>query len=150
MKKIIIYGLIAIVVIFVFIQLIPYGKDHINPPVVQEPNWDSPQTREMAQQACFDCHSNETTWPWYSNIAPVSWMVYQDTIEGRETLNFSEWSPGRYAEAGEEAMEVVLEGQMPPAKYLPTHPEARLTQAERQLLADGLARSLGGGKELGD
>jgi hypothetical protein len=143
-KKILVIGLIAVVAIFVLIQLVPYGKDHTNPPVVQEPNWDSPQTRELAVRACFDCHSNETVWPWYSNIAPVSWMVYNDTMEGRERLNFSEWAPGRYGEGAEEAPEIVLEGEMPPAKYFPTHPEARLTAEERQALAQGLANTLSG------
>ena len=54
------------------IQLLPYGRDHTNPPVVAEPLWDSPQTRALAKRACFDCHSNETIWPWYTNVAPVS------------------------------------------------------------------------------
>jgi hypothetical protein len=70
-------------------------------------------------------------------------MVYNDTIEGREHLNFSEWGMGRQGEKAEEMSEVVLEGEMPPAKYFPTHPEARLTAAERQALAQGLANTLG-------
>ncbi len=144
-KKILVIGAISLIAIFLLIQLLPYGKNHTNPPVVQEPNWDSPQTRELAARACFDCHSNQTVWPWYSKIAPVSWMVYRDTMEGREALNFSEWNPNRFEDAVEEAAEVVLEGEMPPAKYFPTHPEARLTSAERQILADGLIITLGGG-----
>jgi len=144
-KKILVIGAISLIAIFLLIQLFPYGKNHTNPPVVQEPNWDSPQTRELAVRACFDCHSNQTVWPWYSKIAPVSWMVYRDTMEGREALNFSEWDPNRFEDAVEEAAEVVLEGEMPPAKYFPTHPEARLTSAERQILADGLIKTLGGG-----
>jgi mono/diheme cytochrome c family protein len=144
-KKILIIGGISILVIFALIQLVPYGKEHTNPPILQEPNWDSPQTRALAIRACYDCHSNETVWPWYSNIAPVSWMVYRDTMEGREALNFSEWNPNRFEDAVEEAAEVVLEGEMPPAKYFPTHPEARLTTAERQQLANGLMNTLGGG-----
>ena len=143
-KKILVIGGIAIVAIFLLIQLVPYGRDHTNPPVVQEPNWDSPQTRALAKRACFDCHSNETVWPWYSNIAPVSWLVYRDTAEGREFLNFSEWGSGRSREAAEESPEIVLEGEMPPVQYLPTHPDARLTDAEKQALAAGLVKSLGG------
>ena len=84
-------GLGIVVVMGLLIQVIPYGHDHTNPPVVNEPNWDSPQTREITKRACFDCHSNETVWPWYSNIAPVSWLVYRDVSDGREHLNFSEW-----------------------------------------------------------
>ena len=60
-----------------------------NPPVVSEPKWDSPQTRTLAKRACFDCHSNETVWPWYSNVPPISWLVVSDTVRGRASLNFS-------------------------------------------------------------
>ena len=77
LKKIILIIIVVAVGGFLLIQLVPFGRDHTNPPVVQEPNWDSPATRELAQRACFDCHSNETVWPWYSNIAPVSWLVAQ-------------------------------------------------------------------------
>ncbi|HEY5650870.1 MAG TPA: heme-binding domain-containing protein, partial [Acidimicrobiia bacterium] len=84
-------SLVAVAAVAVAIQLVPYGRNHSNPPVVQEPAWDSQQTRELAVAACFDCHSNETEWPWYSNIAPVSWALQRDVDEGREELNFSEW-----------------------------------------------------------
>lgn len=122
------------------IQLIPYGRAHDNPPVVAEPAWDSAQTRELAARACFDCHSNETSWPWYSNVAPVSWLVQYDIDEGRQQLNFSEWN--RRQEGGE-AVETVRERSMPPRSYLLTHPSARLTDAELAMLADGLAATLG-------
>jgi hypothetical protein len=62
----------------VLIQLVPFGRDHTNPVVTAEPRWDSPVTRELADRACFDCHSNETEWPWYAGVAPVSWLVYRD------------------------------------------------------------------------
>jgi hypothetical protein len=75
---------------FTAIQLVPFGHDHANPAVVKEPAWPDPQTRQLAQRACFDCHSNQTSWPWYSNIAPVSWLVQRDVLEGRQRLNFSE------------------------------------------------------------
>src|ERR1700674_2739250 len=85
-------GLVAIaVVLFGLIQLVPIGVSVTNPPVVSEPNWDSPQTRALAQRACFDCHSNETIWPWYSRVAPVSWLLASDVIQGRSRLNFSTW-----------------------------------------------------------
>lgn len=138
LKKIIIWGAIIIVGGFVLIQLVPYGRNHTNPPVTSEPNWDSTQTRELAQRACFDCHSNETQWPWYSNIAPVSWLVYNDTVEGRQYLNFSTWNEGGKGREPGEAIEAVSEGQMPPQIFLTMHPEARLTPAERQALIDGL------------
>ncbi|NJN66821.1 MAG: heme-binding domain-containing protein [Chloroflexaceae bacterium] len=66
-----------------------------NPPVIAEPSWDSSQTRELAQRACFDCHSNETRWPLYSRFAPVSYFINGHVIEGRERLNFSEWGMRR-------------------------------------------------------
>jgi len=67
----------VLVGLLVVIQFVPYGRAHTNPPVAQEPIWDSPQTRELARRACFDCHSNETMWPWYSNIAPISWIAHK-------------------------------------------------------------------------
>ncbi len=117
--------------LFVLIQFIPYGHDHSNPPVLQEPDWDA-QTRAIAKKACFDCHSNEVVWPWYSNVAPVSWLVQSDVEEGRSRLNFSEWGSRRMET--DEIGELVAEGEMPPTKYLIMHPDANLTNAERQIL----------------
>ncbi len=141
MKRIITITVVGLMALFVLIQLIPYGRQHTNPPVVQEPNWDSPQIRELAQRACFDCHSNETIWSWYSNVAPVSWLVQRDVDEGRRHLNFSNW--GRIHEA-DEIPEVVIEGEMPPAQFLIMHPEARLAQAERDALISGLQATFRG------
>jgi mono/diheme cytochrome c family protein len=143
-RKFVLITLAALAAVFLLLQLVPYGRAHDNPPVVAEPNWDSPQTRQLAQQACFDCHSNETEWPWYSNIAPVSWLVQRHVVEGREHLNFSDWNQshdehGHAGHEAEEMSEVVLEGEMPLRSFLLTHPEARLTDAERAVLADGLA-----------
>ena len=124
------------------IQLVPYGRDHSNPPLTSEPPWDSPTTRALAKQACFDCHSNETEWPAYASIAPVSWLVQHDVSEGRAVLNFSEWQ--RPQEEAAEASEEVLEREMPPAAYLLMHSQARLESADRDRLAQGLAKTLGG------
>ena len=107
-----------------------------NPPVAQEPAWDSPQTRELAQRACFDCHSNETVWPWYSRIIPVAWLIRRDVDEGRRRLDFSDWRSGR-RETGEIG-EVVAEGSMPPFYYVMIHPTAKLSQAEQAALQQGL------------
>ena len=68
----ILFGLLGT---FVAIQLVPYGRDHTNPPIAGEPAWDAPATRTLVKQACFDCHSNETKWPLYASIAPASWLV---------------------------------------------------------------------------
>lgn len=155
LRRILLLVLAVLAAGFLLIQVVPYGRAHDNPPVGQEPNWDSPQTRELAVRACYDCHSNTTVWPWYSNIAPVSWLVQHDVDEGREHLNFSTWNQSP-AERGEEEEgeeteelgEVVQEGEMPPSNYLLTHPEARLTNDERAALAAGLqataAQTVGG------
>lgn len=123
------------------IQLVPYGRDHTNPPVLAEPAWDSPETAGLADRACYDCHSNRTVWPWYSNVAPVSWFVYRDVINGREELNFSEM--GRKDNETDKAAETVEDSEMPPFRYTVNHPEARLDDAERRALVEGLRRTLG-------
>lgn len=136
------WSLGALLVLLLAMQLVPYGRDHTNPPVVAEPTWDSPETRALFVRACADCHSNQTVWPWYSNIAPVSWLVAHDVEEGRAKFNVSMW--GQQRNEGDEAAETVREGEMPLKIYLPTHPEARLTPAERERLIAGLAATFGG------
>ena len=130
----------VVVGLFAFVQIIPYGRAHTNPPTIQEPPWDSPRTRELAVRACFDCHSNQTKWPWYAEVAPMSWSVQLDVEAGRSVLNFSEWNRSyalaRYA--GQRTRERV----MPPFKYMKAHPEADLTPAEREELARGLDATL--------
>jgi hypothetical protein len=121
---------------FVLIQFIPYGRDHSAPPVTAEPAWDSAETRALAQAACFDCHSNETEWPWYTSVAPMSWLTQHDVDEGRATLNFSEWD--RPQPGADEMGEVLAEGEMPPWYYALLHSGARLSDQERQRLIDGL------------
>ena len=135
--KILLWFLLAAVAI----QLVPFGHTHTNPPQTQEPAWDSPQTRDFVRRACFDCHSNATTWPWYSNIAPVSWLVQNDVDGGRQHLNFTEWNlPQRHAK---DIVEKIKSGEMPPKVYLPMHPAARLTDAEKQALIAGAEKTFG-------
>ncbi len=112
-----------------------------------ERSWDAAQTRDLAVRACFDCHSNETVWPWYSNIAPVSWAVQRDVDGGRDKLNFSEW---HLEHEGDEAAETVRDRSMPPRQYLFMHPEARLSDTELDALAAGLAATLGDRKRDGE
>jgi hypothetical protein len=127
--------------ILVAIQLVPFGHSHANPPITQEPRWDSPQTRALVRRACFDCHSNETVWPWYSNVAPFSWLNQRDVNDGRRHLNFSTWgTPQKHA--GDVANQLRLD-KMPLWFYLPLHPAARLTSAEKQELIEGAEMSLG-------
>jgi mono/diheme cytochrome c family protein len=136
------WALGSLLVLLLALQLVPYGRDHTNPPVVAEPAWDSPETRALFVRACADCHSNQTVWPWYSNVAPVSWLVAHDVEEGRAKFNVSMW--GQQRNEGDEAAEAVREGEMPMKIYLPTHPEARLTPTEREQLIAGLTATFGG------
>ena len=132
--------LIGLGVIVLVIQVVPYGRDHTNPALRVEPAWDTPHTRELAVRACFDCHSNETVWPWYSNIAPISWLIEWDVQKGRKKLNLSE--SNRRQEEAPESAGTVRKGSMPPWYY----PWGRLSQAERQDLIRGLEVTLGSGK----
>ncbi len=158
MCRIILWVVVALVALFVVIQILPIGRNHTNPAVVAEPQWDSPQTRELAARACFDCHSNETVWPWYSNVAPVSWLIAHDVDEGRSKLNLSEWGAvrgeggegdeedereGGEREGGEgdEVADLVRSGEMPPWYFLLLHPNAKLTDAEKEALINGLQAS---------
>ncbi len=138
--------LLALVVLAVLIQFVPYGRDHTNPKVLAEPKWDSPQTRTLFMRACGDCHSNETKWPWYSNIAPLSWGIYRHVVEGREHFNVSVWGLQKKNE-GDEAAEEVEEDEMPLASYLLLHPEARLNKDEKRALIQGLRRTFGSEEE---
>ncbi len=128
---------LAAVALFVIAQLVPYGRSHTNPPVLAEPSWNAPQTRVLAQTACFDCHSNLTIWKWYSNIAPVSWLVYRDVQGGRSALNFSEWN--RPQDGAGDAIDTIASGSMPPWFYVIIHPKAGLSAADKQTLMQGLA-----------
>jgi hypothetical protein len=138
--KIILYFFIAGIAIFVLFQFLPYGRDHINPPKSSEPIWDSPQTRQLAKEHCFQCHSNETEWPWYSNIAPASWLIYKDVAEGRQRLNFSEWdrNPGQL----EEIVGSIQEGEMPPIQYWLAHPDSLLSASQKQQFIQGLQNTI--------
>ena len=139
LKWIVIIGIVG----FIGLQFIPYNRNHTNPPVVSEPNWDSQATKDIAVRACYDCHSNETVWPWYSNIAPVSWLIQRDVDSGRRHLNFSDWANSREKQ---EIVEVISGGYMPPSQYLLMHPEAKLTDAEKQAFIDGIKATIAGGQ----
>jgi heme-binding protein len=132
---------IALVVVLVAIQLVPYGRRHTNPPARVEPQWDAPVTRALAVRACYDCHSNETIWPWYSRVAPMSWLAQRDVDEGRRKVNFSEWD--RSQKEAPESAKAVRKGEMPPWFYVALHPDARLTAEETQALIAGLEATLG-------
>jgi hypothetical protein len=128
---------IVIVVILVGIQFVPVERT--NPPVTHQVKWDNPKTYDYAKRACYDCHSNETVWPWYSKVAPVSWLVAHDVEEGRRHLNFS---TGKLDDAHESAEEV-SEGKMPLDKYVFLHSEAAFSEQEKQEFIEGLKRTFG-------
>lgn len=142
----------ALLVLFVgwlVLQLFPLDMD--NPPVRREPNWDSPQTRELAKTSCFDCHSNETEWPWYSHIAPVRFLIWNDVRSGRGEMNFSDWD-NRSRSVGE-IIEVIQTGRMPPDIYTLMHSNAKLSSDERDALSVGIRETLAqteGSAENGD
>ena len=140
LKKIVVAIILVVALGFIALQLIPYGHAHTNPPVTGEPKWDSPQTRELAKRACFDCHSNETVWRWYSYIAPVSWLIQNDVDKGRSRMNFSQWNLPQRETRG--AARQVEGGEMPPPQYLLLHPSANLSPQEKQSLIQGLNASL--------
>jgi mono/diheme cytochrome c family protein len=121
--------------LFAAIQFVPYGRDHTNPPVTQAAAFGPGAGLDIARGTCFDCHSNETTWPVYSNVAPMSWLIQRDVDEGRATLNFSEWNRPQETK---DLLEVVRDGEMPPRNYTLLHPDARLTDEERATLIAAL------------
>lgn len=129
-------ALLVGVVVLAAIQLVPYGRDHSNPPVVQTAPWPDERAAEVFAQSCAACHSNETDWPWYSHVAPMSWLVHRDVVEGRDEMNVSRWDD----DAGEadDAIEVIADGSMPPLRYVLAHPSARLTDEEARILVDAL------------
>lgn len=128
--------LIVVLVVLVLMQLIPVDRN--NPPVTRNIHWDSPRTAGLVQRACMDCHSNETKWPWYSYVAPISWYVAHDVHEGRRHVNFSQ--AGKKIK-WDHCVDEVEEGDMPLAEYMWIHASARLTHTEREELAGGFERT---------
>ncbi|MGE0827403.1 MAG: heme-binding domain-containing protein [Candidatus Binatia bacterium] len=132
--KVIRWAIAGLLIVFILIQLVPV--DRTNPPVETEIAVPT-NVRAILRQACYDCHSNETVWPWYSKVAPVSWLVVHDVQEGREALNFSTWN--RYTTKQQvkkmkESWEETAEGEMPPWFYLAVHRDAGLSADEHAVL----------------
>ena len=135
MRRLLVWVCGAVVVLFVALQFIPSART--NPPVEFEAEWDSPRTRDLFYRACADCHSHETRWPWYSGVAPVSWLIANHVREGRRDMNVS--MPDEVDVT--EAVAQIRNGEMPPADYRLVHPEARLTDAEKTELISGLKKT---------
>ena len=140
LKRLVLILIGGAIVLFLLMQLIPFGHNRTNPPVVSEPNWSSPQARALVKEHCFQCHSNETNWTWYSNIAPGSWLIAYDVIKGRQEFNFSDWNnhPGKL----EKMVEAIQEGEMPPIQYWIVHPSSRMNEQQKQELIDALRSSI--------
>ena len=143
-RKILLRAGLGLFAVAVLLQLVPYGRDHTNPPVTQDAPWPDGRARELATAACYDCHSNQTRWPLQSLVAPFSWMTARDVEQGRDKLNFSTWDQDD-GEA-DDAADAVADATMPPRRYVLAHPDAALSDAERQILVDALeAMDRGGG-----
>ena len=128
--------LIVLTVIIIGIQFIPVERS--NPPVTGK--IDAPSNvLSILKTSCFDCHSNETIWPWYSYIAPVSFLVSADVNNARKRVNFSEWDKyddEKRAKKLNAIIEDVEEGEMPLSKYTLIHPDAKMDQVKIKILKD--------------
>ncbi len=138
---------LIVLAIFVAIQFVPV--DRSNPPVETEIEA-SETALSVFKRACYDCHSNQTDWPWYGYVAPVSWIVSGHVDHARQHLNFTTWN--RYdaeerLEKIEEVWEEVEEGAMPPGYYTPMHSEARLSDADRAAIEAWVSAQLQGTSE---
>ncbi len=156
LKKILRWTGIIVAAVFILIQF--RQPDRSNPPTDQSMTIAAqaeftPPVSKLLTTSCFDCHSNETHWPWYSYVAPVSWLVADDVRKGRGNLNFSDW--GKYTKSKRvlklgEIYEEVSKGDMPLQEYLYIHKDARLTAADRDSITDWTERvrdKLTGGEE---
>jgi hypothetical protein len=138
-KKILLWAIGGAVVVFILIQFVPYGRtSHSNPPATNPFTWTDPKAETIAKTSCYDCHSNQTEWWWATNIAPMSWLVQNDVDGARAAFNFSEWAGLPSVAELREA----IDGEMPPVQYTLIHPDAKLTDAEKQTLVAGYEASL--------
>ena len=132
------FKLFISIILFIFVVIQFFGPERTNPKVepsrsVQSLTQIPPDVLTTLKRACYDCHSNETTWPAYSYVAPVSWLVIKDVNDGRSHINFSEWaqySPKKVTKALEEICEEVQEKRMPLPIYLLMHSDAKLSDTE--------------------
>ena len=138
------YAVFVLILLLVAIQFVQ--PERVNPPVDPRSAFEtvanpSPQLAGLVRRACYDCHSHSTVWPWYSKIAPVSWLVADDVNEGRRHLNFSQWnllSPDMSRTRLKEACQEARKESMPLWNYRLMHPEARLTDEDIRILCAGV------------
>jgi hypothetical protein len=136
-RRFLIVVAVILLIAFVTIQFVN-RPERTNPPVNSANVLRAPRNIEpILRRSCYDCHSNETKWPWYSGIAPMSWTLAHDVEEGRDELNFSEWntySESRQRHLLEEICEAVKKGEMPLKGYTFAHPSAKLTIEDQRAL----------------
>ena len=131
------YVLGGLLLLLVILQMVP-SPPADNPPVEEELAVPG-EVAVVLERSCYDCHSSETEWPWYAHVAPVKWLVRNHVADARDEINFSAWNridSGDRAHKFEEIAEEVEEEHMPLRSYLILHPDARLTDADRELLID--------------
>jgi hypothetical protein len=136
--------LLPVATVAVAMQAVRYPRT--NPPVARDlvaPR----EVKTALRGACYDCHSNETAWPWYTAVAPASWLIHHDVEEGRRHLNFSSWGdyaddPGTLARKLDEIARSVAAGDMAPLYYRMLHPDARLTETQRGALLGWVKHAL--------
>lgn len=140
MKRAILITIITLAVIFAVIQI--FQTDHSNPPVTSD--FDAPpEVKAVLRQSCYDCHSNETNWPWYSYVNPMGWILAGDVQEGRAHLNFSIWEQydahKRY-NLQKDILEEIESGEMPLSSYLLMHESAELSTQDRAVLRNWISQ----------
>ena len=140
-RRVLLRAAAVIAVVAVAIQFVPYGWWHDNPPVVRDAPWPDAASAAVARESCYACHSNETDWPLYSYVAPMSWLVRSDVERGRDELNFSDWD--RDAGEADDAVESIESGSMPPDRYTMIHRGASLSAEERDVLVSALLTMAG-------
>lgn len=133
------WALAASPILLAAIQFVPYGRDYSPKPSPDPFRWHDPQAEAIARAACYDCHSNETKWWWGVKVAPLSWLAQSDIDEGRRKVNFSDWGKKPLSA---KKLEHALNDGMPPIQYTIAHPEARITEAQKQALVKGFQASL--------
>ena len=140
MKKTIKISFIALIIILVLIQLYRperFRTDEITQDDITKKLPVPENVRKIMERSCYDCHSNHTKWPWYSNIAPVSWLVIMDVNDGRKKMNFSEWgkiSQSKQVLRLESICEEITDREMPLKNYLLIHRDAELSDSDRDIL----------------
>ncbi len=142
MKKVMKWTLIVVLGLFILIQFVRPART--NPAVDESQTITAhtqmtPQVKDILDRSCRDCHSNQTVWPWYTNVAPISWWLSNHVKEGRRNLNLSEWGkldPNRQDRKLRQICDEVSDGAMPLSSYTPMHPKAKLSEQDKKTLCD--------------